>query len=105
MGATKREGGMCSFIPPKKGGGGGGKSFNHGEGGHDKFWSSFYMVARNFSHIEGGGGWWCKKFPLFKKKRGGGGGRKKFYTVLRGGGGAKSFGPAIFPFCSPPPSQ
>ena len=29
-------------------------------------------------------------------------GHKKFYPVLRGGG-AKSFGPVIFPFCSPPP--
>ena len=31
------------------------------------------------------------------------GGRKMFYPVLRVGGGAKSFGPVIFPFCSPPP--
>ena len=32
-----------------------------------------------------------------------GGGRKRFYPVLRGGGGAKSGGPGILPFCSPPP--
>ena len=35
---------------------------------------------------------------------GGGGGvgvRKMFYPVLRGGG-AESFGPAVFPFSSPP---
>ena len=38
-----------------------------------------------------------KKFPPFNRE-----GRKKFYPVLRGAG-AKSFGPAIFPFCSPPP--
>ena len=25
------------------------------------------------------------------------------YPVFRGGGGVNSFGPAIFPFCSPPP--
>ena len=40
-------------------------------------------------------------FPLLK---GGGGGEmehNKFYPVLKGRG-AKCFGPAIFPFCSPP---
>ena len=31
------------------------------------------------------------------------GGHEKFYPVLGRGGGAKSFSPAIFPFCSPPP--
>ena len=43
---------------------------------------------KRFSHIEGGHK----------------GGRERFYPVLRvgGGGRAKSFGPAIFPFCSPP---
>ena len=46
-----------------------------------------------FSHSDGGA---CKTFPPFK------GGPKKFYPVLKGGG-AKSFRPAIFPFCSPPP--
>ena len=47
-----------------------------------------------------GGGGGAKGFqPL---KRGGGG--KKFNPVLRGGGQrcAKGFGPAIFPFSSPP---
>ena len=28
---------------------------------------------------------------------------KGFQPCLEGGGGAKSFGPVIFPFCSPPP--
>ena len=45
-------------------------------GGHNKFWGSFYPVARSFSHIEGG----VKKFPLFIK-----GGREKLYPVSRGG--------------------
>ena len=40
----------------------------------------------------------AKSFHSLKQ---GGGGREKFYPVLRGG--AKSFRPAIFPFCSPPP--
>ena len=46
------------------------------------------------------------KFTL--RKKGGGvnhadGGRKKFPPALRGGGGGVTrFGPAIFPFCSPP---
>ena len=30
------------------------------------------------------------------------GGARKVLPCLEGGGGAKSFGPAIFPFCSPP---
>ena len=39
--------------------------------------------ARTFHHLKGGG-------------------REMFYLVLRGS--AKSFEPAIFPFCRPPPS-
>ena len=37
-----------------------------------------------------------KKFPPFKIEA------QKVLPCLEGGGGAKSFGPAIFPFCSPP---
>ena len=33
---------MQSFTPTEMGGG---KSFNHAEGGHNKFWGSFYAVA------------------------------------------------------------
>ena len=33
--------------------GGGGRSFSNAEGGHKKFWGSFYVVAC-FSHILGG---------------------------------------------------
>ena len=33
-----------NFYPYEKGGGGG-KSFSHAEGGHNKFWSCFYVVA------------------------------------------------------------
>ena len=39
-----------------------------------------------------------KNCPSFK-----GGGGRKVLPCLGGGGGAKSFRPAIFPFCSPPP--
>ena len=50
-GATKREGVMLSFTPAKKSGG---TSFSHAEeGGHKMFWSSFYIVARSFSHNGG----------------------------------------------------
>ena len=52
------------------------------KGGHKKFWGRFYPVAWCFSHIVGGA--------------------RKVLPCLEGGGGAKSFGPAIFPFCSPP---
>ena len=51
------------------------------EGGHVKF----------YPYEKGGGG--AESFHPLK------GGREKFYPVLRGG--AKSFGPVIFPFCSP----
>ena len=65
---------------------------------------------------EGGGT--CEVLPLRKVLKGGGGhnmfwgGRKKFALSKGVGGqtvlpclegGAKSFGPAFFPFCSPPP--
>ena len=43
------------------------------------------------------GGAGAKSFHSLKKK---GGGLKKFYPALRGA--TKSFGPMIFPFCSPP---
>ena len=38
-------GGARKVLPLGKGGGGGGKRFNHAEGGHKKFWGSFYAVA------------------------------------------------------------
>ena len=46
------------------------------------------------------------KFYPYKKKKGGG--RRKSlshaeWSGTKGGGGAKSFGPAIFPSCRPPP--
>ena len=62
------------------------------KGGHKKFLGSFYVVASRFSHIVGGG---TKSFHSLK------GGAPKVLPCLEGGG-AKSFGPAIFPFCSPP---
>ena len=54
--------GHVKFCPYENGGGGG-KSFLSmlkGGGGHSNFWSSFYPVARSFSHIERGGG--AKRF-------------------------------------------
>ena len=91
MTTTKREGGG-------EGGGEGAEqvlAMLSGEGGgHNKFWGSFYTVAGSFGHIEGEGG--AKSFHSLKGWRLTGGGGE-------GGGGAKSFGPAIFPFCSPPP--
>ena len=71
----------------------GGISLSHAEGGHKTFWGSFYAIACSFSHIEGGGG--AQQIST--------GGTHKVLPHLEGGG-AKSFGPAIFPFCSPPPS-
>ena len=43
-GGLKQEGGGGSEVVPLQKGGGGGKSFSHAEGGHNKFWCSFYMV-------------------------------------------------------------
>ena len=37
-----RGGGAPEVLPLRKGGG---KSFSNAEGGHNKFWGSFYMVA------------------------------------------------------------
>ena len=64
------------------------------KGGHQQFWGSFYMVAWSFSHIEGGGA--QKMSTLYK-------GAQQVLPCLDGGGGAKGLGPAILPFCSPPP--
>ena len=50
------------FYPYEKGGGR--KKFKPClRGGHTKFWGSFYVVARSFSHIKGG----RKKFPIIKR--------------------------------------
>ena len=77
------------FTPTKSGRGG--KSLSHAErggGGHKMFLGSFYAVAKCFH---------CLKGP-------GGGGVTKSVAVSRGDrGGAKSLGPAVFSFCSPPP--
>ena len=54
------------------------------------------MGAQSFCHSGGEGGV-CKKIPPFKRW-----GAERFYAVL---GGTTGFGPAIFPFCSLPPSR
>ena len=84
-GATKREGGggHVKFYPPRKGGRGG-KSFSHPEGGGGGTKGFEVVLTRELdvlAIVMGG----RKKFPPFKT------------------GGTTSFGPAIFPFCSPPP--
>ena len=87
-GATKWVGGGASEVLPLQKGGGAGKSFSHAEGGAKSLEVVLTRELEIFSHTDCG-------HPLE-------GAREKFYPVLRGG--AKSFGPAIFPFCSPPPS-
>ena len=78
----------CEVLSLRKGGGGWGiKSFSHAERGHKKYEVVFLRW--------GGGG--AKSFHSLK------GGAQKVLPCLEGGGGAKSFGPAFFPFYSPPP--
>ena len=80
---------MDKVLAMLKDGGGGG-------GGKTSFKKVSTQELKGLSHTEGG----HKKCPSFKRGEGG----EKFNPVLRwGGGGAKSFGPAIFLFCSPPP--
>ena len=79
-GATKREGGgQVNFFPYK----GGRKNV---EGGHN-------TGAQTFSHNDLGGG--AKSFHPLK-------GGSKSLPCLEGG--TTSFGPVIFPFCTPSPS-
>ena len=95
----------------KTGGGGGGVKFDSYEKGRgakkkklvmlkgmhaQKVLGKFLCTSLRFSHIKRGE---TTSFYSLKK---GAGAHKKFYPVLRGGG-SKSFGPKIFPFCSPPP--
>ena len=72
-GGYKTGGGACEVLPLLKWGGGG--------------------VKKVLAILTGG----HKKFPLFKR------GTQKVLPCLEGGGAQKKFGPAIFPFCSPPP--
>ena len=75
----KTGGGHVKFYPYEKGGGGR-KSFSHAEG-----------VGGGGGVGVGGGGGITSVGVVFKR------------GVQNEGGGAKSFGPMIFPFCSPPP--
>ena len=84
--------GACEDLPLQNGWGGGGKGFSHAEGGvQKKFGVVFKWQLEVLVILKGG----RKKFPALKGKM------RKFHPVLKGC--AKSFGPAIFPFCSPPP--
>ena len=97
-GATKWEGGASEVLLLQRGdveivltmlkGGGGGKGF-----GVVLSQEREVLAIPKCVCVGGGGG---KIFPPFKR-----GDAKS----LRGGGGANSFGPAIFPFCSPPPPR
>ena len=73
---------------------GGMLSFSHPEGWGAKSCGVVLTRVLEVLTIRGGGG--DKRFPTFK----GGGGTSKVLPCLEGGG-AKSFGPAIFPFCRP----
>ena len=120
------------FYPYKRGGGGIFFTHTEGRGGgHKVFWGSLNAGPSSLSHTEGGGGGAQKVFhplkvghknvnPILwgweqfwtcillvsltpaKSVHSLKGGRKKLYPVLRGGGDAKSLGPPICPFCSPP---
>ena len=75
----------------KKKGGGGRNSFSHAEVCRGRGGTNISEVVLTSEHD-----------VLAMPKGGKGGG--KFSPVFGGGGvAAKSFGPAIFPFCSPPP--
>ena len=76
------------------GGGGGYKTGVEGGGGTTSFEVVLTWELEVLAIVMGGG---RKKCPPFKR-----GAYKKVLTCYEGG--AKSFGPAIFPFCSPPPT-
>ena len=87
--------GKRSFTPAKKRGGGTEKVLDMLKGGTTPFDVILTWELEVLAILMGVG---AKSFHPLK------GGRKRFYPVLRGGGrGTTSFGPAIFPFCSPPP--
>ena len=67
-----------------------------GGGVHKRFEVVITRELEVLAILNGGGD---KKVSAFKKERG----REKFYPVLRSS--ALSFGPAIFPFVSPPPPR
>ena len=75
-----------NFYPYEKGGGAE-KVLTMLKGGHNKFWGSFYAVARSFSHIERG----HKRFPLFKREE------RKVLPCLEWGGERKRFRTRDFP--------
>ena len=63
---------QVKFYPYKKGAGGGAEkvlAMLKGGGGHKRYWGSFNMGARSFSHTGRGG---CNIFLTFKVCGGGG---------------------------------
>ena len=80
----------------------GAEDFSHADGGGTKgFEVVFTWKLEVLAILKLGRGGERKKNPLFKE-----GGGQKVLSCLDGGGGGggakKSFGPAVFPFCSPP---
>ena len=86
-------GGHMKFYRYEKGGGAE-KVVAMLNGGHTKFWGSFYMVAYRFSHIVGR----HEKFPLFKR----GVGAQKVLPCFEVGR-KKVSGPRFSHFVDPPP--
>ena len=79
--ATKREGEAREVLPLRKGGGGAEKDLAMLKGGHKRLKPYCRGGVKCFHSL--------KVLPCLEG----------------GGGGAKSFGPAIFPFCSSPPPR
>ena len=86
-----KTGGPSEVLPLQKGGAE--KVLAMLKGGTKHFEVVLQRELEVLAIVMGGG---RKKFPSFKR------GGAKCFTLSGGGGVTKSFGPAIFPFCSPP---
>ena len=85
------------FYPIEKAGGGGAeKVVAMLKEGQNKFWGSFLQVLAILKGWGGGGGGGHNSFHSLK------GGLRQLLPCFQGGS-TNIFGPAIFPFCSPPP--
>ena len=91
-GGVNGRGGASEVLPLPKGGSRN-SSFSHAEAGGTQGFEVVLTWELEVLAILMGG---TTSFHPLK-----GGGRKRFYPVLRGGA-QTSFGPTVFPFCSPP---